>query len=159
MKYGRFYAPAAALLVLIAMAVPALAQLPPDTTPPTIQSVTASPDTLWPPNHKMRMVTVSAVVTDDTDLEPSWRITGVAVEDLLRAPASAALGKKGEKPPKPNDFDWSIVSDTEVFLRAERLGKSNGRIYMIIIEARDASGNTSTDTVQVRVPHDKRKTE
>jgi len=128
-----------------------------DTTAPEIQSVTATPDTLWPPNHKLKLVTVDAVVTDLVDLAPTWRITGVVVEDLTGDLTSVAADKKGGKPPKKNDFDWSIVSNTQVFLRAERLGKSEGRLYTITIEASDASGNTSNTTVEVLVPHDKRK--
>lgn len=34
-----------------------------DTTPPSIGSVTATPSTLWPPNHKLRPVTVAVSVS------------------------------------------------------------------------------------------------
>ena len=129
-----------------------------DTTLPEIQSVTADPDMLWPPNHKMKLVTVEAVVTDIADPDPTWRITDVSVEDLYRdVGAGVGAAVQGKKPPKPRDFDWAIVGDHQVYLRAERLGKSDGRIYTITIEASDASGNTSTATVEVLVPHDKRK--
>lgn len=134
-----------------------------DTVAPEIQSVTADPDTLWPPNHKMVLVAVDAIVTDLADAEPTWRITGVNMEDLDRsavAGAAAAKGKK-EKPPKPSkDIKWVIPGSNDphhVWLRAERLGDSGGRVYTITIEASDASGNTATDTVDVTVPHDKRK--
>ena len=35
-----------------------------DTTPPKIGTVTASPNTLWPPNHKMVPVAVTVDATD-----------------------------------------------------------------------------------------------
>ena len=47
-----------------------------------------------------------------------------------------------------------IAADCEsVHLRAERMGISNGRVYTITFEATDASGNGSTATAQVTVPH------
>jgi len=36
-----------------------------DTIPPMIESVSASPNVLWPPNHKMIRVAIDAVVTDE----------------------------------------------------------------------------------------------
>ena len=44
-----------------------------------------------------------------------------------------------------------------VQLRAERSGTGDGRVYTITITASDASGNQSTATVDVRVPHDRKK--
>src|SRR5262249_16706807 len=38
-----------------------------DTTPPTINSVSASPNSLWPPNHTMVPVSVAVNVTDICD--------------------------------------------------------------------------------------------
>jgi hypothetical protein len=35
-----------------------------DTTPPSIESVTASPAQLWPPNHRMVPVTVTSAAAD-----------------------------------------------------------------------------------------------
>src|SRR5436190_3102073 len=46
-----------------------------DTAPPLIAKVTASPNVLWPPNHKMVSVTVCAQVNDCS--ESSWKIISV----------------------------------------------------------------------------------
>ena len=51
-----------------------------DTTPPVIQSIFASRNTLWPPNHKMVEVTLTAVCTDDTDPNPICEIVGIDEE-------------------------------------------------------------------------------
>ena len=49
--------------------------------------------------------------------------------------------------------DWIVIDPHHVFLRAERSGLGNGRIYTIKITAKDDCGNTSTKTVTVLVPH------
>ena len=47
-----------------------------DTTPPTIASVAATPNTLWPPNHKMVAVNVAVSVSDvcsgTASCQPAW---------------------------------------------------------------------------------------
>ena len=51
--------------------------------------------------------------------------------------------------------DWE-VSDSDphhVRLRAERSGQGGGRVYTITITAADSHGNTSSQVVTVRVPH------
>ena len=42
-------------------------------------------------------------------------------------------------------------------LRAERSGKGRARTYTITVRCTDASGNSATKTVTVRVPHDQGK--
>lgn len=107
-----------------------------DTTPPTITSVTASPATLWPPNKQMVPVTITANVFDAGDSSPLVQIYDV----LANEPITAA--------------DWQITGPLTLNLRADRLGNGNGRTYTIFIEAIDDSGNRSTATVTVKVPHD-----
>jgi len=42
----------------------------------------------------------------------------------------------------------------QVFLRAERLGKGSGRVYVIAFSASDGRGGSCSGTVTVRVPHE-----
>jgi len=49
--------------------------------------------------------------------------------------------------------DWEITGAHTLNLRAERLGKGPGRIYTIIVECKDSSGNVSIGSVDVTVPH------
>ena len=44
-----------------------------DTTPPSISSVTATPDVLWPPNHKMVPVSVAVTAADACDADAASR--------------------------------------------------------------------------------------
>jgi hypothetical protein len=51
--------------------------------------------------------------------------------------------------------DMIVVDPHHVWLRAERAGNGNGRIYTVTIHSTDDCGNTATTTVNVYVPHDK----
>jgi CHRD domain len=116
-----------------------------DTTPPVIGSVDATPNVLWPPNHKMRSVRVQAQVTDACG-PATWKIISVSSNEEDKGKG------KGHK-----ETDWKITGDHTLNLRAARDGKGQGRVYTITIEATDLSGNTSRSTVTVTVPHDKGK--
>jgi hypothetical protein len=45
-----------------------------------------------------------------------------------------------------------ITGALTVNLRAERSGSGSGRVYTILVEAQDASGNTTRERVTVSVP-------
>ena len=116
-----------------------------DTTPPVIETVSAKPSVIWPPNHKMVNVRVSAKVTD-TCGTTTWKILSVS--------SNEAADAKGSGKTAP---DWKITGAHTLQLRAERAGNGQGRIYTITIQATDQSGNTSEKTVRVSVPHDQSK--
>jgi hypothetical protein len=112
-----------------------------DTTPPVIANGCASPNSLWPPNHKMVPVTVRAKVTDNCG-PVTWTIISVASNEPVNG-----LGDGDTGP------DWQIVGDHTVLLRAERSGKGNGRLYTLTLQAKDEAGNLSDPaTVTVKVP-------
>ncbi len=115
-------------------------------TPPTIRSVVATPDVLWPVNHQMMPVSVAADVSDDLDPSPVCRIVSVAGSEPGKAPGDGNTGS-----------DWNITGPLTLELRAERSGRSAGRTYTITVECADASGNRSEAPVTVRVPHDQRR--
>ena len=117
-----------------------------DTTDPVISSVSASPNVLWPPNHKMKPVTVTADTSDNCDSEPVCQINSVASNEPVNG--------TGDGDTEP---DWVVTGDLTVDLRAERSGTGNGRIYTITVECTDELGKTSTSDVTVIVPHDKGK--
>jgi endo-1,4-beta-xylanase len=56
------------------------------------------------------------------------------------------------------NYNKPISGTSDSFtLRAERLGKGNGRVYTITYTATDKAGNVITKSVEVSVPHDKSK--
>jgi hypothetical protein len=116
-----------------------------DTTAPIIGTVTASPGTLWPPNHKMVPVTVAVSVSDLCDEIPVCQIISVSSNEPVNG-----LGDGDTAP------DWVITGNLTLNLRAERSGRGTGRVYTSTIQCTDASDNSSTKTVTVNVPHDQR---
>ena len=118
-------------------------QCSPDTTAPVIASVSASPTSLGPPNHKMTPVAVSARVSDNCSAA-TWSVTDISSNE----PANGT----GDGDTAP---DWTIAGAHGVTLRAERAGTGSGRTYTITITAKDAAGNTSTGTTTVAVPHNR----
>ena len=117
--------------------------VPPDVAPPVFQSLSASKTALWPPNHAMVPVHLSAVVADNRDPAPtSPRIVSVT--------SNEAINGQGDGNTAP---DWAITGDMTVELRAERSGKGPGRVYTITVESVDRSGNAGRRTVTVTVAH------
>jgi hypothetical protein len=117
-----------------------------DITPPTIHSVSANPNVLWPVNHKMVAVTVTVACEDNVDPAPVCKIVNVTCNEPVNGPGDGNT-----------DPDWKITGDLTVNLRAERAGGGSGRVYTIHVNCVDASGNTATATVDVTVPHDQGK--
>jgi parallel beta-helix repeat protein len=110
----------------------------PAVAPPTIATVTATPDSLWPPNKKMAEVKIGVTVVDDSDPAPVCRITGVTSNEAL------------------DDSDWSLTGPLEVSLRADRAGFGTGRIYSITVTCTNRSQLSASRLVTVTVPHDQR---
>jgi hypothetical protein len=114
-----------------------------DTTPPEV-SVSVDPNILWPPNHKYHNVKVTLVATDSVDPNPTVTLVSVTSNE-----PDEGLGDGDTK----NDI--VILDDFTMKLRSERSGLGDGRWYTITYEVTDASGNSTTATATVFVPHDK----
>jgi hypothetical protein len=114
-----------------------------DTTPPDILRLTANPSSLWPPDHKMAPVTVSAQVVDNGDANPLVHIISVS--------SNQPVNGTGDGDTSP---DWEITGPLTVNLRAERASNED-RKYTIIVEAVDASGNATQSSVEVKVTANK----
>ena len=113
---------------------------PRDSTAPDIDSISASPDLLWPPNRKMVPIVIAVEASDGCDTAPTCRVTGVVSD---------------ETPSSSRAPDWTIDGALAVSLRAAREGRGDGRTYSIAVSCTDGSGNESHAHTTVRVPHDR----
>ena len=113
-----------------------------DNERPVIESVTATPNVLWSPNHKMVPVAIKIASRDNC---------GIAECKIISVTSNEPVNGLGDGDTEP---DWQIVDNTHVNLRAERSGRGNGRIYTITVQCTDIHQNSSTSTVLVTVPHD-----
>lgn len=108
-----------------------------DVTPPVIDNITASPNVIWPPNKKFTSVTINFTVSDNCD-----------ASSLIRVNLTVTCNEK------ITSSDYQVIDAHHVSLRADREGNGTGRIYTITITCSDTKGNSSTQSVQVKVPHD-----
>lgn len=114
-----------------------------DNEPPVITGVKASPDQLWPANHKMADITVDHQSTDNC---------GVVSCELTVSSNEKQNGNGDGN----TASDWKIIDDHHLQLRAERSGNSNGRVYTITVTCKDQYGNAASKTTTVDVAHDMR---
>ncbi len=111
-----------------------------DTTRPNISNISANPSVLWPPNHKMRDVTINYTAVDNCS----------PVTNVLSVTSNEPINGTGDGDTAP---DWVVIDDHHVKLRAERAGNGNGRIYTIKITSTDDCGNVAIAYTTVLVPH------
>jgi hypothetical protein len=118
-----------------------------DTTPPVL-TVSASPAALWPPNHKLVRIDLEVEVTDVCDAMPALRLVSITSNEPANGQGD------GNTEPDWSDADFG-TDDRSFFLRAERQGGGDGRVYTITYEAEDGSGNVTVAETEVTVGHDR----
>lgn len=104
--------------------------VPPDTTPPVITSLTATPSVVWPPNDALVLVVVAVSATDDSEETPSCGLSAIT-----------ASGSTAD--------DHSITGPYSAKVRAV-----GGRTYSLRVTCSDAAGNRRDAPVNVVVPAD-----
>ena len=102
---------------------------------PTIKSIIANPNVLWPPNGQMIPVSLG-VNTSGGCGAVSCKVQSVKSNEAI------------------NGSDWTITGNLAVNLRAARLGTGTGRVYTVGVQCTDQSNNTSNGTTGITVPHD-----
>ena len=126
-----------------------------DATPP-LATLTLTPNVLWPPNHKLVPITATLQVSDQCDRKPLVSLvsitsnqpdSGLDIDDVPGDIQGATFG----------------TDDRTFLLRAERVGiPANGltdaqvklgRTYTITYRVFDKSGNATTVSGKVTVPH------
>ncbi len=116
-----------------------------DTAPPQVAAVSASPSILWPPNHQMISVGISATSSDACGGSVSCSIASVASNEPVTGSGTGSTSP-----------DWVVVSSNTLLLRSERAGNGTGRVYTVGIRCADERGNATMSSLDVVVPHDRR---
>jgi hypothetical protein len=99
--------------------------VPPDTTPPSISMVSASPSSIWPPDNRMIAVNVTVAATDIVDPAPVCALTSITGN---------------------NPYDSSITGQLAASVRAK-----NGELYTLTVTCTDFYGNASSASTTVSV--------
>lgn len=108
--------------------------------PPNCSGAFASPDTLWPVNHQMAAIEILGVTDPDGD-----PIT-ITIDSIFQDEPVNGLGDGDTAP------DGAGIGTSTAWVRAERDGRGNGRVYHIFFTATDSYGNSCSGKVLVSVP-------
>lgn len=126
-----------------------------DTTKPAI-TADATPNSIWPPNHKLVPISVTIHASDGgsgiagvslvsvTSSEPDNGLSGGATPNDIQGWATG---------PVTLNADGTATIGGQV--RAERSGAGPGRVYTITFQVTDKAGNSATGTTTASVPHNK----
>jgi hypothetical protein len=119
-----------------------------DTTPPVL-SVSLSPNSLEPPNHKLIPIAATVSASDACSAN-----VAVSLVSIVSNEPDNGTGDGDQ----PNDIQaiggGPVPFGTDVrsfLLRAERAGGGNGRIYTVTYSATDAAGNSTSSSAYVVV--------
>jgi hypothetical protein len=116
-----------------------------DVEPPVITASVAT-SCLWPPNHNLVNVGLSLAVSDNCTAAAQ------IVVDVKVTSDERPDGGDGDGNFSPDAVVTGTGVNRIVRLRTERMGGSNGRVYLIRITATDQYNNTSLKVLRVDVP-------
>jgi hypothetical protein len=110
---------------------------------------TSADGVFWPPNHKMRTVTISA--ENDNEKPCNVTITSVTQDEPVTGPGAGS----GQTSPDAANCS-NAGNDSRVDLRGERSGMGTGRYYKIdfTMDDPDAPGQPKAAQAKALVPHD-----
>ena len=115
-----------------------------DEVEPPVVRMEASPDHLWPPNHKMIPVSLVASTDPPSPQAPQCALVSISSDE-------------GQGSGKSHQPDWTVTGDLGAELRAEREGSGDGRAYVLVVDCSYGSGRDTSVAVTVPVAHDRGK--
>src|SRR5439155_2244366 len=114
--------------------------------PPDCSKVAASPNRLGPPNHRFRLISLTGATDPDGDTV-TLTIAAVTQDEPLN----------GEDDGNTSPDARRASAENQVFLRAERSGGGDGRVYRVSFTGSDGKGGSCEGRATVAVPHDQGK--
>jgi len=168
MKFEKLMTSAACAAAIIVLAAAPAAFAKHKSGPPTNQfsvgcgdgTVLVTPETLWPPNHKLQTIGITYVETTSDADQISLTINSITDDQISADPGT--VGTHDGCGPAAADwmFDTTPVTNTDpnaaattVQVRAERCGRLGDRHYDINLTCTNADGSPTTIDVPVVVPH------
>lgn len=112
-----------------------------DSTAPTL-TCSAARGMLWPPNHELVNVGFTSRAADACDASIVPAVQVFADED-----DEEQTGDGRHSP------DAKTIASGSLRLRSERKGNADGRVYLMLTQGTDDSGNTGHQCCAVTVPH------
>ena len=109
--------------------------------PPDVSGAVPSVPVLGPPNHALVPVTITGV-TDPNGDPVTITITAITQDEVVYGPGKDASP------------DGAGIGTHTAWVKAERDGNGDGRVYRIAFLATDGNGGRSSGSVFVAVPHD-----
>ncbi len=111
--------------------------------PPDCSKVGPAPALLWPPNHQYRPIALVGATDPERD-QVTLTITGVTQDEPLNGRGDGNTSPDAKRATPSN----------QVYVRSERSGLSDGRVYRIAFTGSDGKGGTCSGTaLAVAVPH------
>lgn len=101
----------------------------------------AEPIELWPPNHEYHAIDLSEILDPDGS-GYVFVITGITQDEPINGTGDGNTECDG----------WGVGTDL-AWLRAERKGDGDGRVYVVSYDGVSASGNLCSGNLMVTVPH------
>jgi hypothetical protein len=119
-----------------------------DDSEPVLVAIT-DPIELWPPNHKYENINVNQLLVSVTS-----NCNTITNDDVSIVSVGSDEVDNAKNYGDGNTINDIVISPDckSVYLRKERQGSGNGRVYTIMLGAIDGSGNTATTTCFVTVP-------
>ena len=108
-----------------ASAAPAMVEVLRDTKAPVINSLSATPSKIWPPNNKMVPVSVSVSASDDVDEAPTCSLSSIT------------------------GGDSEITGRFTANVRASKGDDGDSRVYTLKVTCTDKAGNKTVAPVRV----------
>ena len=110
---------------------------------PVCTAAFADPTLLWPPNHRQIPITINGITDPDGDTF-TITVTGIFQDEPTNTDGDGNTA-----------IDGGGVGTSRPWVRAERLGSGDGRVYRIAFTADDGKGGSCPGEVTTSVPHDK----
>ena len=117
--------------------------------PPACNLARPSVASLWPPNHKMRLITIDGV----SDVDSVYKNVVIVINNVTMDEPVVGHGSGHSS---PDAVIQDMTPNDMALLRAERKKHNNGRVYQVNFTASDGF-ESCTGNIQVIVPKSRKR--